>query len=81
MQVVPEIDLKHLVDYGKERGVGIVLWGGYWAVDRDMENVFKYYADMGVKGFKIDFMDRAGIPACATLRARNAGPAAKLNSR
>ena len=58
MQVVPEIDLKHLIDYGKERGVGIVLWGGYWAVDRDMDNVFKYYADMGVKGFKIDFMDR-----------------------
>ena len=58
MQVVPEIDLKHLIDYGKERGVGIVLWGGYWAVNRDMENLFKHYAEMGVKGFKIDFMDR-----------------------
>lgn len=58
MQVIPEIDIKHLVDYGKERGVGIVLWGGYWAVNRDMENVFKHYSEMGVKGFKIDFMDR-----------------------
>ncbi|EJW97191.1 glycoside hydrolase family 97, partial [gut metagenome] len=25
---------------------------------RDMENVVKYYSDMGVKGFKIDFIDR-----------------------
>ena len=58
MQVIPEIDIKHLVDYGKERGVGVVLWGGYWAVNRDMDNLFKYYSGLGVKGFKIDFMNR-----------------------
>ncbi len=58
MQVIPEIDVKHLCDYAKERGVGIVLWAGYWALNRDMENVMKHYAEMGVKGFKIDFMDR-----------------------
>ena len=58
MQVIPEIDIKHLCNYAKDRGVGIVLWGGYWAVDRDMENVFKHYSELGVKGFKIDFMDR-----------------------
>ncbi|MEE1104006.1 MAG: glycoside hydrolase family 97 catalytic domain-containing protein, partial [Alistipes sp.] len=52
------IDIKHLCNYAKDRGVGIVLWGGYWAVDRDMENVFKHYSELGVKGFKIDFMDR-----------------------
>ena len=51
LQIIPQIDLKHLVEYGKTRGVGIVLWGGYWAVDRDMENVFKHYAEMGVMGF------------------------------
>lgn len=58
MQVIPEIDLQMLVDYAKERNVGIVLWGGYLAFDRDMDKVCKHYADMGVKGFKIDFMDR-----------------------
>lgn len=58
MQVVPEIDLQELVDYGKERNVGIVLWAGYAAIDKDMENVCKYYSEMGVKGFKVDFMDR-----------------------
>lgn len=58
MQVVPEIDLEELVEYGCERNVGIILWAGYWAFDRDMENVCRYFSEMGVKGFKIDFMDR-----------------------
>ena len=57
-QVVPEIDLEMLVQYASERNVGLILWAGYWAFDRDMEKVCKHYSDMGIKGFKIDFMDR-----------------------
>lgn len=58
MQVIPEIDLKGLVEYGKSKNVDIILWAGYWAFHRDMEKVVKHYAEMGVKGFKVDFMDR-----------------------
>ncbi len=58
MQVVPEINLPELIDYGKDRNVGIILWAGYWAFHRDLENVCKHYSEMGVKGFKVDFMDR-----------------------
>ena len=58
MQIVPEINLEELIDYAGKKGVGIVLWAGYYAFDRDMENVCKYYSDLGVKGFKVDFMDR-----------------------
>ena len=57
-QVVPEIDLPMLVKYAESKGVGIVLWAGYAAMDQEMERVCKHYADMGVKGFKVDFMDR-----------------------
>ena len=57
-QVVPAIDLEMLVKYASERNVGLILWAGYWAFDRDMENVCKHYSEMGIKGFKIDFMDR-----------------------
>ena len=57
-KVVPEINLQELVDYGAERNVGIVLWAGYVAIDKDMEHVCQYYSEMGVKGFKVDFMDR-----------------------
>ena len=78
MQVVPEIDVKHLCDYGKERGVGIVLWAGYWALDRDMERVMKHYSEMGVKGFKIDFMDRDDQPM-VEFYERAASTAAKYH--
>ena len=58
MKVVDAIDLRQLVDYATERGVGIILWAGFHAFDRDMENICRHYSEMGVKGFKVDFMDR-----------------------
>lgn len=67
MQVVPEIDLPMLVNYARERGVGIVLWAGYKAFERDMERVCQHYSAMGVKGFKIDFMDRCDQKMMAFL--------------
>lgn len=58
LQVVPAINIKELCDYAKSKGVGIVLWAGSYAFERDMENICKVYSQMGVKGFKIDFLDR-----------------------
>ncbi len=62
MEVIPELDLPMLVDYAAERNVGIILWAGYQAFENDMENVCRHYADMGIKGFKVDFMDRDDQP-------------------
>lgn len=62
MQVVPEIDLPLLIDYARERNVGIILWAGYWALNRDIEGLCRHFAEMGVAGFKIDFMDRDDQP-------------------
>ena len=61
-QVVPEIDLKKIIDYANKKNVGIILWAGYYAFEKDMEKVCKIYSEMGVKGFKIDFMDRDDQP-------------------
>ena len=61
-QVIPEIDLPMLAAYAQERGVGLILWAGYWAVNRDIERVCREYAAMGIKGFKVDFMDRDDQP-------------------
>ena len=58
MQVVPEIDMPMLVDYAASKNVGIILWAGYNALNRDIEGVCRHYAAMGVKGFKVDFFDR-----------------------
>ncbi len=57
-QIVPEIDLKELIRYADSKKIGLILWAGYRAFDLDMERVCKHYAAMGIKGFKIDFMDR-----------------------
>ena len=58
MQIVPEIDLPLLVNYAGKKNVGIVLWAGYNAFNKDMEGICRHYAAMGIKGFKVDFMDR-----------------------
>ena len=57
-EINTDIDLRRIIDYAASKNVGIILWAGYWAFDRDMERVCKHYAEMGVKGFKVDFMDR-----------------------
>ncbi len=57
MQVVPEINLPELVGYADSLGVGLILWAGHLAFERDMEAVCEHYAKMGIKGFKVDFMD------------------------
>lgn len=56
--IVPAIDLEELLSYAESKGVGIILWAGYYAFARDMEHVCKHYSAMGVKGFKVDFMNR-----------------------
>lgn len=61
-QIVPEIDLEELVAYADQRNVGLILWAGYWAFDREMERVCKHYSEMGIKGFKVDFMNRDDQP-------------------
>lgn len=53
-----EIDVKELVEYGRQKNVGIVLWLSWLTVEQHME-LIKHYADMGVKGLKIDFMDHS----------------------
>ena len=57
-QVVPEIDLKAIIENANKKGVGIILWAGYNAVKGKEEEVCRHFAEMGVKGFKVDFLDR-----------------------
>lgn len=58
MLVVPELNLPELVRYGREKGVGLILWAGWAPFEKDMERVCRHYAEMGIKGFKVDFMNR-----------------------
>jgi alpha-glucosidase len=66
-KIAPAIDLQEILDYGKQKGVDVILWASWYAVTQQMDTVFPLYAKMGVKGFKIDFVDRDDQKAVASL--------------
>ncbi|HEY0432366.1 MAG TPA: glycoside hydrolase family 97 protein, partial [Chitinophagaceae bacterium] len=58
MKVTPAIDLPGIISYAATKHVGVWLWMGSFPLDEKMKQIFDTYPAMGVKGFKIDFMDR-----------------------
>ena len=59
MQVVKDIDLKELVDYAADRNVGIILWAGYYAFERDMAVSYTHLrCDMGGRFYIRYLQDR-----------------------
>lgn len=61
-QVVSGLDLRGVVEYAREKRIGILLWAGYWALSRDLEQIFDYYAKLGVEGFVVDMLHRDDQP-------------------
>lgn len=61
-KIVSDIDLEELIEYASSKNVGIILWLPYYGFAMDMDGICKHYSDMGIKGFKIDFMDRDDQP-------------------
>jgi alpha-glucosidase len=66
-KVKPDLNLQEIIDYGKLKGVDVILWASWYAVTQQMDKVFPLYSKMGVKGFKIDFVDRDDQKAVASL--------------
>ncbi|WP_255352169.1 glycoside hydrolase family 97 protein [Pedobacter sp. BMA] len=52
-----KVDLHELIRYGKEKKVDIILWLTWLTVEKNMD-LFKKFEEWGIKGVKIDFMDR-----------------------
>jgi alpha-glucosidase len=69
MEVSPKLNLQEIIDFGKQKNVGVILWAGWHAVDTKMDEVFAKYSAMGAKGFKIDFMDRDDQKMVSSLYA------------
>ena len=53
-----KLDIPTIVAYAKQKGVGVILWSTWYAITRDADGLFAKYAALGIKGFKIDFIDR-----------------------
>jgi alpha-glucosidase len=52
------IDMAGLVQYAAAKGVGLILWAHWEHVKGRMDEVLDTYARWGIKGVKIDFMNR-----------------------
>jgi alpha-glucosidase len=62
LQVVPEINIEELVAYGRRKNVGIILWAVWKTLDDQFDAAFDQAEKWGVKGFKVDFMQRDDQP-------------------
>lgn len=58
MKISPGMNIEELISYGKQKNVGIILWASWYAINQVIDDAFSKYSKMGVKGFKIDFIDR-----------------------
>ena len=67
MQLSDKINLQEIVDYGKQKKVGVILWASWYATHKKTEESFSKYSAIGIKGFKIDFMDRDDQEMVASL--------------
>lgn len=57
-KTIPEIDMPGLVEYAKSKNVDIILWVSWIPFEEKMDEAFKLYNEWGIKGLKIDFMNR-----------------------
>ena len=56
VETKPDLDLQEIIDYGRQKGVGVVLWTLWTPMLADLEHILDVYKSWGVAGIKIDFM-------------------------
>ncbi len=55
---VPSIDMPALAAYGKEKSVDLILWVTWKALEDNLAGALEQFSDWGIKGIKVDFMQR-----------------------
>jgi len=58
LTVIPELDLEALIAYAEQKRVKLVLWCVFNVLDDQLEEACQKYSQMGISGFKVDFLDR-----------------------
>lgn len=58
LKVVPAIDMDALAAYAKQKSVGLIMWVVWKTLDQQMQPALDQFATWGVKGIKVDFMQR-----------------------
>jgi alpha-glucosidase len=58
LKVVPEIDMEEILAYAEEKNVDVILWVIWKTLEDQWETAFNQFTEWGVKGLKVDFMQR-----------------------
>lgn len=58
LEVVPDINVEEIIAYGKQKNVGVILWVVWKTLDDQLELALDQFEKWGVKGIKVDFMQR-----------------------
>ncbi len=56
---IPEMNMPEILHYAKQKNVGVWIWLQWQQLDWQMEEALKTYEQWGIKGIKVDFMDRS----------------------
>jgi alpha-glucosidase len=59
LEVVPEINMDELTAYARQKNVGIILWVVWKTLDDQLIPALDQFEKWGVKGIKVDFMQRS----------------------
>ena len=62
MKVAPEMDMEELTAYARQKNVGIILWLVWKTFDDKFDQAMERFEKWGIKGLKVDFMQRDDQP-------------------
>jgi alpha-glucosidase len=58
MKVAPAMDMDALAAYARQKNVGLILWVVWKTLDQQLQPALDQFVKWGVKGIKVDFMQR-----------------------
>ncbi|MBC7888232.1 MAG: glycoside hydrolase family 97 protein [Ferruginibacter sp.] len=67
MKVAPNLNLPEVINYARSKSVDVILWSTWYNILQQMDTAFPVYARLGVKGWKIDYVDRDDQVAVKSL--------------
>ena len=59
LEVSPGLNMTELAAYAKQKNVGLILWASWKTLDDQMIPALDQFEKWGVKGIKVDFMQRS----------------------
>lgn len=59
LEVTPALNMDELIAYAKQKNVGLILWASWKTLDDQLIPALDQFEKWGVKGIKVDFMQRS----------------------